>query len=152
MYKAYRSGDSEVFKDCSAVFLYSDRHCADLCLQRADAADEHAESDLRKELKINREFKKGFTLLEMTIVVLIISVLFLLTVPNIQKTLSIVNSKGCKALEKVGDAAIVQYKLEYGEYPGSVSDLVSAGLLSEDQVTCDGSHTLVISDGQAYID
>ncbi|MBQ7993707.1 MAG: prepilin-type N-terminal cleavage/methylation domain-containing protein [Solobacterium sp.] len=101
---------------------------------------------------MKRKLKQGFTLLEMTIVVLIISVLFLLTVPNIQKTLTIVNNKGCKALEKVGDSAIVQYKLEYGEYPGSVQDLISAGLLTEDQVTCDGSHTLVISDGQAYIE
>ena len=94
-----------------------------------------------------RKMRKGFTLLEMTIVVLIISVLFLLTVPNIQKTL-----KGCKALEKVADSAIIQYKLEYDEYPGSVQDLISAGLLTEDQAKCDGSHTLVISDGQAYID
>ena len=101
---------------------------------------------------MKRKLKQGFTLLEMTIVVLIISVLFLLTVPNIQKTLTIVNNKGCKALEKVGDSAIVQYKLEYREYPGSVQDLISAGLLTEDQVTCDGSHTLVISDGQAYIE
>ncbi|MBQ9823530.1 MAG: prepilin-type N-terminal cleavage/methylation domain-containing protein [Solobacterium sp.] len=101
---------------------------------------------------MKRKLKQGFTLLEMTIVILIISVLFLLTVPNIQKTLTIVNNKGCKALEKVGDSAIVQYKLEYGEYPGSVQDLISAGLLTEDQVTCDGSHTLVISDGQAYIE
>lgn len=101
---------------------------------------------------MQKKYKRGFTLLEMTIVVLIISILFLLTVPNIQKTLSIVNNKGCKALEKVGDSAIVQYKLEYGEYPGSVQDLVSAGLLSEEQLSCDGSHTLVISDGQAYID
>lgn len=99
-----------------------------------------------------RKMRKGFTLLEMTIVVLIISVLFLLTVPNIQKTLKIVNSKGCKALEKVADSAIIQYKLEYDEYPGNVQDLISAGLLTEDQAKCDGSHTLVISDGQAYID
>ena len=62
-----------------------------------------------------RKMRKGFTLLEMTIVVMIISVLFLLTVPNIQKTLKIVNSKGCKALEKVADSAIIQYKREYDE-------------------------------------
>jgi len=98
-----------------------------------------------------RRSKKGFTLLEMTIVVIIISVLFLLTVPNIQKTLTIVNNKGCKAIEKVGDAAILQYKMEYDEYPGSVADLVNAGLLSEEQTKCDGSKNLVISDGQAYI-
>lgn len=96
--------------------------------------------------------KKGFTLLEMVIVLLIISVLFLLVVPNIQKTMGIVNSKGCKALEKVGDAAILQYKLEYGEYPGSASDLVSAGLLSEEQLHCDNKYNLVIVDGEAIIE
>ena len=95
--------------------------------------------------------QSGFTLLEMTIVVIIISVLFLLTVPNIQKTLTIVNNTGCKAIEKVGDAAILQYKMEYDEYPGSVGDLINAGLLTEEQTKCDGSKTLVISDGQAYI-
>lgn len=99
-----------------------------------------------------RNLKRGFTLLEMTIVVLIISVLFLLAVPSIQKTIGIVNGKGCKALEKVADAAIVQYKMEYDTYPGSVSDLISAGLLSEEQSKCDGNKTLVISDGQAYIE
>ncbi len=101
---------------------------------------------------MKRELKKGFTLLEMTIVILIISVLFLLSVPNIQRTLGIVNAKGCKALEKVADSAILQYKLEYDEFPGSVSDLISAGLLTDDQVKCDGSRNLTIVDGHAYIE
>ena len=51
--------------------------------------------------------KKGFTLLEMTIVILIISILFLLVIPNIKKTLNIVSDKGCKALEKIADSAII---------------------------------------------
>lgn len=95
---------------------------------------------------------KAFTLLEMTIVVIIISVIFLLTVPSIQKTLTVVNNKGCKAIEKVADAAILEYKMEYNEYPSSVSNLVSAGLLSEEQLTCDGSKSLVIIDGEASIE
>lgn len=101
---------------------------------------------------IKRNTKKGFTLLEMTIVVIIISVLFLLSVPNIQKTLGIVNQKGCTAIEKVADAAILEYKLEYGEYPGSAGYLVSAGLLSEDQLSCDGSRSLKIVGGQAVME
>lgn len=101
---------------------------------------------------MRQQLKKGFTLLEMTIVILIVSILFLLTTPNIQKTLGIVNKKGCKALEKVGDAAILQYKLEYDEFPGSVSDLISAGLLTEEQIKCDGSRSLKVVNGQAYID
>lgn len=96
--------------------------------------------------------KKGFTLLEMTIVLLIISVLFLLVVPNIQKTLTIVNKQGCKALEKVADSAILQYKMEYGTYPSDVNQLVDAGLLSQQQLTCDGSKSLQIQNGQAYVE
>ena len=96
--------------------------------------------------------KKGFTLLEMTIVVIIISVIFLLSVPSIQKTLGVVNDKGCKALEKVGNAAILEYKMEYGEYPTSSEDLVSAGLLNEEQLRCDGSKRMEIVDGEAVIE
>lgn len=93
--------------------------------------------------------KKGFTLLEMVIVVCIISILFLLTVPNIQKVLGIVGEKGCSAQVKVIDSAILQYKLEYDEYPGSVSDLISAGLISEEQSVCQSGQTIGIQDGQA---
>ncbi len=96
--------------------------------------------------------RKGFTLLEMTIVVIIISVIFLLSVPSIQKTLGVVNDKGCKALEKVGNAAILEYKMEYGEYPSSAEDLVSAGLLNDSQLICDGSKRMEIVDGEAVIE
>jgi competence protein ComGC len=93
--------------------------------------------------------QKGFTLLEMIIVVTIVSILFLLTVPNIQKVLGIVDKKGCDALVKVVDSAIVQYRLEYNEDPGSVSDLINAGLLTEEQTKCDDNRTIGIANGQA---
>ena len=77
---------------------------------------------------------EGFTLLEMVIVVTIISILFLLTVPNIQKTLTVVDDKGCQALTKTVDSAILQYRLETGENPGSVNDLIAADLFDEEGV------------------
>ena len=91
----------------------------------------------------------GFTLLEMVIVVTIIAILFLLSVPNIQKTLGIVDKKGCDALTKTVDSAILQYHLEYDENPGSTSDLINAGLLSEEQTRCDDGRTISVSGGQA---
>jgi len=93
--------------------------------------------------------KKGFTLLEMIVVVMIIAVLFLLTLPNVSKVMSTVDQKACDALTKVVDTAIVQYKLEYGKNPGSISDLVSAGLLREDQTSCPDGSSLSLSDGHA---
>lgn len=109
------------------------------------------ESAEERKVFMKKRLHQGFTLLEMTIVVIIISVIFLLSVPSIKKTLGVVNTKGCKAMEKVADSAILQYKMEYDRYPGSTADLISAGLLTKDQVKCDGDRNLVISDGQAHI-
>lgn len=95
--------------------------------------------------------KKGFTMLEMIIVVCILSILFLLTIPNIQNVINIVDDKGCKALVKVVDAAILEYKLQYDEYPTDILDLVNAGLLSEEQTQCSNNKTIIVSEGQAYV-
>lgn len=91
--------------------------------------------------------KRGFTLLEMVAVVMIVSVLFLLTVPNISKVVDSVDSKACSALTKVVDSAIVQFKLDYGKMPNSIQDLVSAGYLTKQQTTCTNGKELQIIDG-----
>ena len=94
--------------------------------------------------------KRGFTLLEMIIVVSVLSVMFLLTVPNIQKVMTIVDRKGCDALVKVVDSAILQYKLDYDEFPISINDLVNAGLIEDNQTECSNGQLITIDDGQAY--
>lgn len=94
--------------------------------------------------------KKGFTLLEMIIVVTIVSILFLLTVPNIQKVIGVVDDKGCEAQIKVVDSAILEYRLENGKNPGSVGELVGAGFLSNEQTKCSNNKSITISNGQAH--
>ena len=97
-----------------------------------------------------RNLNKGFTLLEMVIVIMIISFLFLLTVPNIQKVLGIVDEKGCEAQLKVIYAAILQYELKNDSTPSSTSDLISEGLITDKQTKC-RKQTIGIQDGQAFI-
>ncbi|WP_152908487.1 prepilin-type N-terminal cleavage/methylation domain-containing protein, partial [Geobacillus stearothermophilus] len=41
--------------------------------------------------------QKGFTLIEMLIVLMVISVLLLIAIPNIAKHNSMINEKGCEA-------------------------------------------------------
>ena len=94
---------------------------------------------------------KGFTLLEMVIVVIIISILLLLTVPNVSKVISSVDTKACQALTKVVDAAIVQFRLDYGSDPSSIADLVNGGYLDESQSKCTNGQSLSISDGHCII-
>lgn len=92
---------------------------------------------------------KGFTLLEMVVVVMIMAVLFLLTIPNVSKVMDTVDKKACDSLCKVVDSASIQYRLEYGEMPNSLTDLVSAGLLEENQTTCSNGESIYFSDGHA---
>ena len=95
--------------------------------------------------------KKGFTLLEMMIVVSILAVLFLLSTPNIRKVMNVVETRGCEAQLKVVDSAILEYKLETGQYPQRFSDLVSAGFLTERQALCSSGASITIINGQAAV-
>lgn len=47
--------------------------------------------------------QKGFTLVEMMIVLLIISVLLLVTIPNIAKHTATIDTKGCDAYKNLND-------------------------------------------------
>ena len=94
--------------------------------------------------------KKGFTLLEMILVVSVLSILFLLSVPSIQKILATVDEKGCDALLKVVDAAIVQYRLETGYLPDDVYDLIDRGYLSDSQIECTNGKKILIVSGEAH--
>lgn len=93
--------------------------------------------------------KKGFTLLEMIIVMGIIVVLFLITVPNIQSTLGLVNEKGCDAQLKVIDAAILQWQLKHDAIPTSINDLIEDGFLTSRQQQCSDGSVISIVNGQA---
>ncbi|MBE2926569.1 prepilin-type N-terminal cleavage/methylation domain-containing protein [Anoxybacillus flavithermus] len=41
--------------------------------------------------------EKGFTLIEMLIVLMVITILILITIPNVTKHNSMINNKGCSA-------------------------------------------------------
>ena len=94
--------------------------------------------------------KRGFTLLEMMFVMAVIALLFVLTVPNVQRVLSLLHSKGCDAQLKVVDAAILQYQLIHQEFPHSIQALVAEDLLSEAQTRCQNQQEIEIYDGQAH--
>lgn len=101
---------------------------------------------------------KGFTILEMMIVLSIIALVFLLTLPNIQQKEKIIRSKGCEALIEVANAQILLYEVENLSPPKSMSDLISKGYLrihsadarmetplksAMDRPPCDSGFTLV---------
>lgn len=95
--------------------------------------------------------KKGFTLLEMVLVMTVIAILFLLTVPNIQNVVGSVSQKGCDAQTKVVDAAIIQYMLDHDTQTASIDQLVSNGYLNSKQTVCQNGKQITISNGMAIV-
>lgn len=56
--------------------------------------------------------EKGFTLVEMLVVLLVISILVMITVPNLSKHFSAIDRKGCDAYIQMVQAQVDAYKLE----------------------------------------
>jgi len=89
--------------------------------------------------------ERGFTLVEMLVVLMIISVLIILIVPNISRQTTDVNDKGCEALVSVVEAQTQAFYLEEGSYPSSINDLVREGFIKDNQTTCPNNQSIVVS-------
>ena len=74
----------------------------------------------------------GFTLLEMTIVVMVIAILIIVMIPNITKTNSSVNVTTNKALTQTIEAQKILYKAEKGNTP-TLEELKVGEYITEDQ-------------------
>ncbi len=70
--------------------------------------------------------EKGFTLIEILIVVLIIGVIAALAIPNLMSAQKTAWGKTCKANRATLEAAAELYKIQDGDYPGSVGDMWTA--------------------------
>lgn len=95
-------------------------------------------------MKIKNEH--GFTLVEMLIVLMIISTLLIIAIPNIASNNNMVQEKGCKALIKLAETQAQAYKIENGTLPADLEILVTDNYL--EQSSCPGGEALeILSDG-----
>src|SRR5947199_2459646 len=91
--------------------------------------------------------EKGFTLIEMMIVMLIISVLLIITIPNITKHNSNINNKGCEAYVKMVQAQVQAYQMEKNKIP-TLTELQTAGYLNDVKGCPNGQQVAIDSDGK----
>lgn len=98
---------------------------------------------MRKLYKNN----KGFTLIEMLIVLMIISVLIILIVPTLSNSSKDINDKGCRALVSVVQAQINLFQLEEEKLPANLSELVSKKYITDEQKKCSNNAELNYSNG-----
>ena len=94
--------------------------------------------------------EQGFTLIEMLIVMLVISVLLIITVPNVMKNQEAVNSKGTDAYVKMVEGQVQAYKLKEGTLP-TMEQLISLGYLKKDVKCPDGKVAVIADDGSVSV-
>jgi competence protein ComGC len=88
--------------------------------------------------------QKGFTLIEMMIVLLIISILLIITIPNVTKHNSTINTKGCEAYQKMVQGQVQAYEVEHNKIP-TLKELTDSDYLEEGETICPNGKTLSIS-------
>ncbi|MFJ7914676.1 MULTISPECIES: competence type IV pilus major pilin ComGC [unclassified Lysinibacillus] len=93
----------------------------------------------------------GFTLIEMLIVLLIISILILITIPNVTKHFATVDEKGCKAYISMVQGQVEAYRVDFMAYP-TIENLVEKGYLKKDETTCPNKEEIMITnDGEVRL-
>ena len=90
--------------------------------------------------------EKGFTLIEMMIVLLIITVLILIAIPNVTKHSASIDEKGCAAYIKMVEGQVQAYKMDQQKVP-TLEQLTEGGYLPKNPACPDG-RTLSIQDGK----
>lgn len=94
-----------------------------------------------------KNVKKGFTLIEMTIVLFIISLLILIILPNVSS-----QKKNAKHIQGNAMTEVVQtqadlYENEFDEAPKGLEDLKEKGYLSDKQMQQANRDGIKITDG-----
>ncbi|WP_422123162.1 competence type IV pilus major pilin ComGC [Planococcus sp. X10-3] len=90
--------------------------------------------------------QRGFTLIEMLIVMLIITVLIAIAIPNVSKQTSSVDEKGCKAFVQMVQGQVESYRMDVKAMP-TLIDLVTAGYLKDEETECPNGDPVTITDG-----
>lgn len=96
--------------------------------------------------------QKGFTLVEMLIVLLIISVLILITIPNVTKHFASIDDKGCSAYVSMVQGQVEAYRVDKMKYP-TIEELIAEKYISGDEAKCpSGERVIVEANGNVKIE
>ncbi|MFA9559401.1 competence type IV pilus major pilin ComGC [Evansella sp. AB-rgal1] len=94
---------------------------------------------IKKFLTKWRRNESGFTLIEMMIVLVIISTLLLIAVPNLSKNQDLANNKGCEATKDLIRAQLISYEIEKNIKVTDLEVLVTEEYV--DTIICPNSST-----------
>ena len=68
---------------------------------------------------------KGFTLIEILFVVIVIAVLAAIAIPRIVTSVATAKTNACKANQAIMNTQIEQYRLDTGDWPSALTDVTN---------------------------
>ncbi|WPK11464.1 competence type IV pilus major pilin ComGC [Lysinibacillus louembei] len=87
--------------------------------------------------------EKGFTLVEMLVVLLIVSVLILVSIPNVTKHFASIDSKGCAAYMTMLQGQVEAYKIDHMKTP-TVQQLFQEKYIESEEAKCPSGELVTI--------
>lgn len=88
--------------------------------------------------------EKGFTLIEMMVVLMIISILILIAIPNVTKHSKSIDDKGCQAYVRMIQGQIEAFKIDNKGEAVTFPILIREGYLPEEGDKCPNGATLTL--------
>ena len=99
----------------------------------------------------NIKNERAFTLIEMMIVLLIISVLILIAIPNVTKHSKSIDEKGCAAYVKMVQGQVEAFKMDEKQIPANLEELTAKEYLPENAQCPDGRQLSIDVDGKVEV-
>ncbi|WP_242634516.1 competence type IV pilus major pilin ComGC [Bacillus timonensis] len=88
----------------------------------------------------------------MLVVLLVVSILLLITVPNVTKHNSVIKAKGCEAMVKMVEAQVQAYEMEEGHGPlTSLDTLATEGYFKGNEVPACPNGDIIKMDSERNI-
>lgn len=84
----------------------------------------------------------GFTLTEMLLVLLIVSGLSMLVIPNVIRTKDTIDDKSCQAYIALVNSQIQHYALDHDKYPETLNELIEKEYIQSDK--CPDGRELIL--------
>ncbi|WP_170007646.1 competence type IV pilus major pilin ComGC [Bacillus fonticola] len=95
---------------------------------------------------LNRD-ERGFTFIEMMLVLLVITILLAITIPNLAKQSASIKEKGCEAFLQVVEAQVQAYEMDTGAFPTTLTQLQEAGYIQAEGSCGDTGQVVIQGDG-----